>query len=253
MLTRLLEWTAWTMTPPKPYSFFHIALSLTGIAFAVCLAACLNRRGGSISRRLFFAGLILAVSELYKQLFLTLAAHPGVYDWWYFPFQLCSVPMYLCLLLPFLPESKRGALYAFLQDFSLLGGFLALAEPSGLMHPYVTLTLHGFFWHFGLIFIGCSVFLSGKTERGAAGFLPGLPVFLACCLAALLINWAAGPDTNIAMFYISPYRPSQQVVFHQIALRAGIFWGNVLYVAAAAAGALLIHLGLGKLPVRRRS
>ena len=161
--------------------------------------------------------------------------------------------MYLCLLLPFLPESKRGALYAFLQDFSLLGGFLALAEPSGLMHPYVTLTLHGFFWHFGLIFIGCSVFLSGKTERGAAGFLPGLPVFLACCLAALLINWAAGPDTNIAMFYISPYRPSQQVVFHQIALRAGIFWGNVLYVAAAAAGALLIHLGLGKLPVRRRS
>ena len=168
MLTRLLEWTAWTMTPPKPYSFFHIALSLTGIAFAVCLAACLNRRGGSVSRRLFFAGLILAVSELYKQLFLTLAAHPGVYDWWYFPFQLCSVPMYLCLLLPFLPESKRGALYAFLQDFSLLGGFLALAEPSGLMHPYVTLTLHGFFWHFGLIFIGCSVFLSGKTERGAA-------------------------------------------------------------------------------------
>ena len=225
MLTRLLEWTAWTMTPPKPYSFFHIALSLTGIAFAVCLAVCLNRRGGSISRRLFFAGLILAVSELYKQLFLTLAAHPGVYDWWYFPFQLCSVPMYLCLLLPFLPESKRGALYAFLQDFSLLGGFLALAEPSGLMHPYVTLTLHGFFWHFGLIFIGCSVFLSGKTERGAAGFLPGLPVFLACCLAALLINWAAGPDTNIAMFYISPYYPSLQVVFHSIALYIGIIPG----------------------------
>ena len=165
--------------------------------------------------------------------------------------------MYLALLLP--PEDGRGPAFVrqsfctFIQDYGLLGGIMALAEPSGLMHPYWTLTLHGFFWHFGLIFIGCSVFLSGKTERGAAGFLPGLPVFLACCLAALLINWAAGPDTNIAMFYISPYRPSQQVVFHQIALRAGIFWGNVLYVAAAAAGALLIHLGLGKLPVRRRS
>ena len=25
---------------------------------------------------------------------------------------------------------------------------MALAEPSGLMHPYITLTVHGFLWHF---------------------------------------------------------------------------------------------------------
>ena len=65
-----------------------------------------------------------------------------------FLFQLCSVPMYLCLLLPLLQTAWHGriarAFYTFLQDYGLLGGVMALAEPSGLMHPYWTLTLHGF-------------------------------------------------------------------------------------------------------------
>lgn len=134
MITRLLKLTAWPMTPPKPYSFFHIFLCLAGISFSICLAVFLSRRRRDPVRRLFLCGLILAVSEVYKQLFLTLVAHPGVYDWWYFPFQLCSIPMYLCLILPLLPEGGRRTAATFLQDFGLLGGFMALAEPSGLMH-----------------------------------------------------------------------------------------------------------------------
>ena len=271
MIQKFLQMTAWPMTPPRPYSPFHILLSLAGIGFALCLSLFLarnpapisknqsrwgrksqgpdsipasDRREGRALRRLFFCGIFLAVSEVYKQLFLTLVVHPGVYDWWYFPFQLCSVPMYLCLLLPLLPERGRQITCTFLQDFSLLGGFLALAEPSGLMHPYITLTLHGFFWHFTLIFIGATCSLSGLSLRKPAGFLSSLPLFLGCCLAALAINWAAGPETNIAMFYLSPYYPSQQVVFHQIALAVGIFWGNVIYVAAAALGGFVIHTGL---------
>ncbi len=245
MITELLKITAWPMTPPRPYSFFHIFLSAAGIGCSICLAVFLSRRRKDPQRRLFLCGLFLAVSEIYKQLFLTLVVHPGVYDWWYFPFQLCSVPMYLCLLLPFLPSGGKKIFAAFLQDYSLLGGFMALAEPSGLMHPYVTLTLHGFFWHFALIFIGTSCFLSRLPDRSVKGYLASLPLFLGCCLTALFINWAAGPDTNVAMFYISPYRPSQQIIFHQIALKTGIFWGNAIYVAATAFGAFLIHLGLG--------
>lgn len=40
-------------------------------------------------------GIILAFGELYKQLFLYVIVNHGKYDWWYFPFQLCSTPMYL--------------------------------------------------------------------------------------------------------------------------------------------------------------
>ena len=30
------------------------------------------------------------------------------------------------------------------MDFNLLGGLMALLVPDGLMHPYITLTLHAF-------------------------------------------------------------------------------------------------------------
>lgn len=240
----ILQMTAWTMTPPRPYSLFHILLALGGSASALVLAFLLSRRGRTL-RRLFACGLILGAGELYKQLFLTLIVHPGVYDWWYFPFQLCSIPMYLCLLLPVLPVRTRIPVLVFLRDFGLLGGFMALAEPSGLMHSYLSLTLHGFLWHFFLLFIGFTChfsFGSGEAFRSLRGFLQCLPIYLGCCLIALAINLAAGPAADIAMFYLSPYHPSPQAVFHRISVALGIFPGNVIYMAATVLGAFLIHL-----------
>lgn len=65
------------------------------------------------------------------------------YDWWFFPFQLCSLPMYLCLLLPFLKhKSMKTAVCTFLQDFNLLGGLAALIVSEGFRGIHWTLTLH---------------------------------------------------------------------------------------------------------------
>ena len=63
----------------------------------------------AVDRILFCCGLFLSASELYKQLFLYYMINQGRYDWWYFPFQLCSLPMYFCLLLPFLPACRVKA------------------------------------------------------------------------------------------------------------------------------------------------
>lgn len=83
---------------------------------------------------LFLCSLILALTEIYKQLFIYYIENNGSYDWWYFPFQLCSIPMYLGLGIPFISPKLKNSFYSFIQDFGLLGGIMALAEPSGLMH-----------------------------------------------------------------------------------------------------------------------
>ena len=99
--TRLLELTAWTMTPPQPFSSFHLYFFLIGGFLAVFLAWRLRHlKEDSHLRLLSLLGLILALSEIYKQLFLTLIVGHGTYDWWYFPFQLCSLLMYFCLFFP---------------------------------------------------------------------------------------------------------------------------------------------------------
>lgn len=241
--------TAWQMIPPKPYSAFHLLIGAAGLVSAVLAARFVA--GKSLFRRepsrvLFKCGLTLFALELYKQGFLFFVENGGRYDWWYFPFQLCSIPMYLCLIYPH-GGRFSGMMAAFIQDFGLLGGVMALLEPSGLMHPYWTMTLHGFLWHFILVFAALFCAFSRITDRSLRGFLETLPLFFGCCLTAILINTVLGPTANADMFYISPYSPSSQVVFHQISLALGIFPGILIYIAAMVLGAFLIHMAVRKI------
>ncbi len=249
LIESILSATAWPMRPPAPYGPFHLLLTAAGTAAAVLLARRMSAR--ERPHVLGACGLLLAAGEVYKQLFLYYVVNGRTYDWWYFPFQLCSVPMYLCLLASLPPIKGRPRLYAllctFIQDFGLLGGVMALAAPSGLMHPYWTLTLHGFLWHFILIFLGFYCALSRKCLKGPRGFAAVLPLFAFCCLAAEFINVSAHPYGNADMFYISPYYPNRQIVFHQAALKIGIAAGNLLYLAGVALGGFLCHLACARL------
>lgn len=303
----IFRMSSWTMDTPVPYSAFHLLFGGAGILSAIYLAL---RFSGKCPRRvLFTCGLILSAAELYKQGFLYYIVNGGQYDWWYFPFQLCSIPMYLCLLLPLLNRLAAGrcsgtclkiafrhkriplcgksgpdkegaagyvdrigtnhtptggmqmagmnsqtcsrAVYTFMQDYALLGGFMALAEPSGLMHPYAVLTFHGFIWHFILIFIGLTCALTGEGGRSLKDFTDTLPLFLGCAVIATVINVASHPYGNADMFYISPYYPNGQIVFHQISLTIGTIPGNLLYLLSVILGGFLIHLGAGRIRVRK--
>ena len=245
----ILRVTAWPMTPPAPYSAFHILLTLFGAGLAVFFARIFSKKIRSTSapepyfrRILFSCGVLLALMELYKQAFLYVIEFDSHFDWWYFPFQLCSVPMYICLAAPLLRSEqtlRRAA--TFLQDFGLLGGIMALAVPPGLMHPYWTMTLHGFIWHFILLLLGLLSCMSGSAGHTRRDYLEILPFFLLCCLIACVINIAAGPTADADMFYISPFHPSSQPVFHQIACALGIFCGNLLYVLSMIVGGFLMH------------
>ena len=249
-LQSILRMTAWPMTPPVPYSAFHILLTVFGAGFAVSFARFFGKKIRSMASPepyfrhiLFSCGVLLALMELYKQAFLYVIEFHGHFDWWYFPFQLCSIPMYTCLAAPLLHSEKtlrRAA--TFLQDFGLLGGIMALAVPPGLMHPYWTMTLHGFLWHFTLLFLGLLSCMSGIAGHERRDYMDILPFFFLCCVIACVINIAAGPTADADMFYISPFHPSSQPVFHEIACTAGIFWGNLLYVVSMTVGAFLFHI-----------
>ena len=184
IIKALFQMSSWPMRTPVPYSGFHLVFGGAGILAAIFLAWKLSR--STHPQVLPACGLILAVSEIYKQGFLYHIVNGGQYDWWYFPFQLCSIPMYLCLLLPFMKPRMScrcvKAVHTFLQDFALLGGVMALAEPSGLMHPYLVLTLHGFIWHFILIFIGLYCAFAGLGGQSLSEFADqcGIPSLWKC-------------------------------------------------------------------------
>lgn len=51
------------------------------------------------NRMFLVFGLMLAAAELWKQLYLTFKIGHGAYQWSYIPWQLCSMPIYVCLLI----------------------------------------------------------------------------------------------------------------------------------------------------------
>ena len=127
------------------------------------------------------------------------------------------------------------------MDFNLLGGLMALLVPDGLMHPYITLTLHAFVWHFLLLFVGFFIGFSRHGDTSLSGFIKTLPILLICIGAATLLNVLFHSYGDINMFYISPYKITTQPVFSQIMKRTGIWIGNLFYITAMCITAFLIH------------
>ncbi len=211
--------------------------------------------------KLFFTfGLLMLCSEIWKQLTLTFLVGHGVYNLWYFPFQLCSIPMYVFLALPFArPEKVRRALLCFIICYALLGGTIVFADTSGLHYSYAPLTVHSYLWHF--LMIGTAVF-SGivffrEQPRTASSrpfsrhprlllslhaFAGATALYLACCLIAVGINLSLDKYGTINMFYINPDYPMQQIVFRDIAVRTGNLPSIFIYIGATIFGAFVLFI-----------
>ncbi len=242
--SELMAATAWEMAVPRAYGTFHLSFTVVGLALSVCLAFALRNLGEKGNRRfLMGTGLFLAACEIYKQLFYCCFIHSGSYAWWIFPFQLCSVPMYLCILAPLVKGRLRQGMYDFMMIYNLLGGFMAFIEPSGINHGYWTLTLHAYIWHMSLVFVGLYLLISGRGRRTMAGYRGATWTFLALCGVAFCINlllWRpSGGDIN--MFFVGP-KNSSLIVFKQISEQFGWYISTLLYIPTVCLGAYLLFL-----------
>ncbi len=245
MLEAIIEATAWGMEKPAAYGPFHLIWSVVGIILCVLLAWKLRKLGDRGNRILLVSiGAFLAVCEVYKQLFYYYHIGQGSYQWWIFPFQMCSVPMYLCILAPLLKKGRvQSGMYHFMMVYNLLGGIMALIEPSGIVHGYWTLTLHAFIWHTILIFVGLYLGFSGRTTATMQDFKFATFTLLGLCVMAFCINlifWdISGGDIN--MFFVGP-KNSSLLVFKDIAEHCGWYISTLLYIPTVILGGYVIFL-----------
>ncbi len=205
-------------------------------------------------KRIFFSiGLLLFASELWKQWVLTFILNDGVYDFWYFPFQLCSIPMYLLLVLPlFRNNSHTKVIFTFLMDYSLLSGIFVFFDTSGMRYPLISLTIHSYVWHIVLIMIGIG---SGITlyrfySSNFASFGKATGLFISCAVIAQCLNLSIGSHAQINMFYINPFEPATQTFFSLIYRNWGFGIYMTIYLGVIILGAFLLHLLWKKFAIR---
>lgn len=246
----ILAQTAWGMTKPETFGTFHLCFLIFGMAACVGLSYLLRKSTEKQNKIILWSvGGFLLISEIYKQLFYTFYLGGGEYQWWIFPFQLCSVPMYLCLVVPFIKSEKiKQYFYTFLATYNLLGGFVAMIEQSGLSHEYVTLTLHAYIWHLSLVFVGFYLIASGRAARNLKDYIPTICVFAGLCTIAQGINVAfyvaqqnklIGEGHDLKMFYISPFFRTPLAVFKEIEAATNWLVNALVYCFAQTLGGFI--------------
>lgn len=240
----VLELTSFTTYIPKAYGFFHISFLLIGIISTIFIANKLKNISDKNHKRLLFGvGLFLVTIEIYKELFYYYVINNGHYDWSIFPFQLCDVPIYICLLVPFIKNKKiEETIYNFMVSYNLLGGFITFFEPSGIIREYFSMTLHGFIWHIILVFLGIYLALSGRCLKKRKDFKSSFIMFLILCLFALTLNLSLNNTSNgmLNAFYLGP-KISPIIVFSSISTNYGWFVNMIIYILSITFGAYLVY------------
>ncbi len=248
LIRTILGPTAWEMEVAPAYGLLHLGFMIPGFVLSFFLAWKLRNLDDRKNRRLILGiGIFLLVCEVYKQLMYEVVIEPEVlYHWGNFPFHLCSIPMYLCLLIPALkPGNVQRALYGFLATFNLLSGFIAFFEPSGLLHNYWTITFHSLIWHMVLVFLGAYVAFSGRGCITNRDFLHTCGVFGGLCLVAFAFNFGFQElsEQQLHAFFLGPAH-SPIIVFSTISQMFGWPVCSVLYILCVCAGAYLIHIAM---------
>ena len=243
--------TAWKMEQFPAYGFTHLSLFFCGLlltGFATYKLRNITEK--KLDRILFFTGLFLIATEIYKQLFHIYYFDPvGSYKFWIFPFHLCSIPMYFCVIIPFVKnKTVKKAMYSFLASYNLLGGFMAFIEPSGIISDYVILTVHSFMWHMIIVFTGMIIGTNRNLIFRRSDYKYSVLCYIVLALTALTINVvfseASGGDLN--MFFIGP-PISSIIVFHDIAEKFGWVANAIFYSAMLSLGAYIAFFPFTKM------
>lgn len=258
------EW----ITNPTNYGWFH--LLWLGIMLVECLLFALvfaKRHDKKLDDKIIFGfGSMLILLEIYKQVFLTLEA--GYYQWYQFPFQFCSVPMYVAFLAPLCKKEKvKNSMYLFLSSFGLLAGFVVMAYPDNLFaSPYITIAFHTMFWHSSMVVMGVYLIVSRKFGKHFKEIVPGLSIFLVIVLIALVVNIVAYeiyfkfPEKNIHdetffLLYISPYYDTPLPILSDIKKIVPFPVFLIIYIMVFSLGVSMLWgmvIGIRKLFCRKK-
>lgn len=215
-MEEFLHWLQGTMTRPTWFGWFHILWIC--IMIAECVVIYIFRK--KISRKtlniiLLSTGLALIIFEIYKQVIYSFNYNSGEgnstwsYQWYAFPFQFCSTPMYLMVIAGILRKGKvYDCIKSYLATFALFAGLCVMLYPGDVFTSQIGINIQTMFWHSSMFTIGFLLLATRSIEFNFKAIIKAAYVFLVMLAIALVMNiiWHYyGTDATFNMFYISPY------------------------------------------------
>lgn len=255
---KFLEWTHVIIEKPKAWSLVHILvliLVFMGVLIAIKAAKKVNDKQGDLI--VFSVGVFLIIIETYKQCFHTFIDNGGTYGWTYFPYQFCSVPMFLALFTPFLKKGKiKRACYFFMATQGAAAGLGILFFPDAIFSSNLSMVIHTSFWH-GLqgiigVFIGVWQKFGSSYKELYGGAIVCAVIFILALIFNIVGYYTLGPKGyEITALQISPYYESTLYVFDDVIRYTNFTIGYISYYLAINLAGTVFWLGY-KLSLRKQ-
>lgn len=200
----------------QEYGLFHcifFALTIAAMVFAVIYTL---KKG---EKNLYFlyvlSSVLMWVGELYKQFCYSFKTGTFHYDWYSFPWQFCSTPLYTFL---FCAIAKKGKLYdavsAYNATYALFAGTCVMLYPSTLVDNY-GISFQSLLHHALMMITGVSALVLYAKKFSVKLFAESFIVYLILFAVGIILNFIIPPLTGqeVNMYFVSKTFPGEDNPF----------------------------------------
>lgn len=249
-----------SMETPPSFGWFHLLwLALTFLALIPLLRFPKQQSDAHIRRVVLVTAIVVTVLEIYKQINYSFSYENGIafdYQWYAFPFQFCSTPMYIGLLAGLTKKGKvHESLCAYLATYALFAGLAVMIYPNDVFIRTIGINIQTMICHGSMITIAIYLFATGYVKLHHKTILKAMPVFAVTVGMAAVMNEIAYQvglleTETFNMFFISPHCDPSLLIYSDVQKVVPFPWSLVIYIlgfTAAAYLVLLIAMGIGAL------
>ena len=241
---------------------FHITTLFIVLALTTLLCVFFrNCKSSTVKKILFVAWLAMALLETSKQIAMNTSFVDGHiswgYNWYIFPFQFCSSPLYVIPIILLAKEGRvQNAAIAFMTTFSLFAGAAVMFNVGDVFTWYLWVDIQTMTHHGLQIVLGIFLAVRYRDKLHIKQYLGAIVVFLGLVAMAMIINHVVSVTTHeyINMFFINPlhdttlpilsrlYKGIPYIAFFAIYVLGFALAGFIVYMLEIGIKALILKL-----------
>lgn len=242
------------MIEPALFGSFHLIwLVLTLIISIILYSIKKKYNEKQLKIVLGTYGIIALILEILKQLIWSFNYDTVTnivtwdYQWYAFPFQLCTTPIYVSITCLFLKKGKvRDYLLSYMAYITILGSIATMIMPDSCLTTDILVNIHTMWLHFGSFVVSVYLLMTGEVKTNIEELKKAVIPFLILVTVAntmniVIYNIGILGEETFNMFYISPYFISSLPVFDVIQNHVPYIVYLLTYIWALIIGGFLIH------------
>lgn len=252
IIGELLEFLDSDMTTPKPYGWFHLLwLGLSVLAGVVLCALFPRGTEHQVRTVVLTVAVLVLLLEIYKQINFSFS-YDGTqitadYQWYSFPWQFCSMPMYVGLLAGLTRGRLHRCLCDFLGSYAVFAGICVMVYPTTVFISTIGINIQTMICHGSMISVGMYLLYTGYVAPQWKTVQRAMPVFLSGLGIGVLLNEIAYRSgllehETFNMFFVSPHCEPSLAVYSLVQEAVAYPWCLFFYIGGFTLAAYLVVL-----------